>query len=132
MDGKAGGRQVFDVTGAGDTALAVLSLAVAAGASLTDAVTLANLAAGVVVGKLGTATVGPAELTAAIWTARFGAVAHTTRETERQVFASTHNATTRVFALFGSLSSGNVVSGLVATTTTVPLASLGERTVPIR
>jgi rfaE bifunctional protein kinase chain/domain len=58
----ATGRQVFDVTGAGDTVLSVFSLAVAAGASLTDAAMLANTAAGVVVGKLGTASVGPEEL----------------------------------------------------------------------
>ena len=56
------GRQVFDVTGAGDTVLSVLSLAVAAGASLPDAAVLANTAAGVVVGKLGTASVSPKEL----------------------------------------------------------------------
>jgi rfaE bifunctional protein kinase chain/domain len=61
-----GGRQVFDVTGAGDTVLSVLSLASAAGASLPDAAFLANIAAGVVVGKLGTATVTPAELDAAL------------------------------------------------------------------
>lgn len=60
------GRQVFDVTGAGDTVLSVLTLAVAAGASLSDAAVLANVAAGVVVGKLGTATVMPEELAAAI------------------------------------------------------------------
>ncbi len=58
----ATGRQVFDVTGAGDTVLGVLALAVAAGASLADAAMLANTAAGVVVGKLGTASVGPQEL----------------------------------------------------------------------
>ena len=58
----ATGRQVFDVTGAGDTVLSVLSLAVAAGAPLADAAILANTAAGVVVGKLGTASVGPQEL----------------------------------------------------------------------
>ena len=60
------GRQVFDVTGAGDTVLSVLSLASAAGATLPDAAYLANTAAGVVVGKLGTATVTPAELNAAL------------------------------------------------------------------
>lgn len=60
------GRQVFDVTGAGDTVLSVLSLAMAAGASLADAAFLANTAAGVVVGKLGTASVSPAELAAAL------------------------------------------------------------------
>ena len=61
-----GGRQVFDVTGAGDTVLSVLSLAVAAGAALSDAAHLANTAAGVVVAKLGTATVTVPELAAAL------------------------------------------------------------------
>jgi rfaE bifunctional protein kinase chain/domain len=58
----ATGRQVFDVTGAGDTVLSVLALAATAGASLADAAILANMAAGVVVGKLGTASVSPQEL----------------------------------------------------------------------
>ncbi|MGB7845529.1 MAG: PfkB family carbohydrate kinase [Candidatus Acidiferrum sp.] len=60
------GRQFFDVTGAGDTVLSVLSLAMAAGATLPEAAFLANIAAGVVVGKLGTASVSPAELAAAL------------------------------------------------------------------
>ncbi len=55
-------REVFDVTGAGDTVTATLALAVLAGASLQEAAYLANCAAGVVVGKLGTATVTAAEL----------------------------------------------------------------------
>ena len=62
----ATGRQVFDVTGAGDTVLSVLALAVAAGAPLPDAAMLANTAAGVVVGKLGTASVSPQELVHAL------------------------------------------------------------------
>jgi len=62
----ATGRQVFDVTGAGDTVLSVLALAVAAGATLPDAAMLANTAAGVVVGKLGTASVGVKELASAL------------------------------------------------------------------
>jgi rfaE bifunctional protein kinase chain/domain len=62
VDRGATGRQVFDVTGAGDTVLSVLALAAAAGASLSDAAKLANTAAGVVVGKLGTASVTPQEL----------------------------------------------------------------------
>src|SRR5450755_3525978 len=62
IDRGASGRQVFDVTGAGDTVLSVLALAAAAGASLPDAAMLANTAAGVVVGKLGTACVRPEEL----------------------------------------------------------------------
>jgi D-beta-D-heptose 7-phosphate kinase/D-beta-D-heptose 1-phosphate adenosyltransferase len=57
-------REVFDVSGAGDTALAGLVLALTAGASLETAAHFANAAAGVVVGKLGTATVTPTELTA--------------------------------------------------------------------
>jgi D-glycero-beta-D-manno-heptose-7-phosphate kinase len=66
IDQDATGRQVFDVTGAGDTVLGVLSLAMAAGASLRDAAVLSNTAAGVVVGKLGTANVSPQELAAAL------------------------------------------------------------------
>jgi D-glycero-beta-D-manno-heptose-7-phosphate kinase len=56
-------REVYDVSGAGDTSLAALVLALVAGASLETAAHFANAAAGVVVGKLGTATVTPKELT---------------------------------------------------------------------
>jgi rfaE bifunctional protein kinase chain/domain len=66
VDHTASGRQVFDVTGAGDTVLSMLALASAAGASLPDAAILANTAAGVAVSKLGTATVTPEELTRAL------------------------------------------------------------------
>jgi len=66
VDRTAGGRQVFDVTGAGDTVLSVLALASAAGAPLPDAAILANTAAGVAVSKLGTATVTPEELSRAL------------------------------------------------------------------
>jgi D-beta-D-heptose 7-phosphate kinase/D-beta-D-heptose 1-phosphate adenosyltransferase len=66
VDRAAAGRQVFDVTGAGDTVLSVLTLGVAAGARIADAARLANIAAGIVVGKLGTATLSPVELSAAI------------------------------------------------------------------
>jgi D-beta-D-heptose 7-phosphate kinase/D-beta-D-heptose 1-phosphate adenosyltransferase len=55
-------RQVFDVSGAGDTALAALGLALAAGAEIDHAVELALLASGVVVEKAGTAVVTPEEL----------------------------------------------------------------------
>jgi rfaE bifunctional protein kinase chain/domain len=55
-------REVFDVSGAGDTSLAALVLALSAGAPLATAAQFANAAAGVVVGKLGTATVTPKEL----------------------------------------------------------------------
>jgi rfaE bifunctional protein kinase chain/domain len=55
-------REVFDVTGAGDTVIATLGVLLAAGAPLPDAVRVANEAAGVVVGKFGTAVVHPNEL----------------------------------------------------------------------
>lgn len=55
-------REVYDVTGAGDTVLATLAAALAAGATLPEAAMLANHAAGIVVGKLGTATTTAAEL----------------------------------------------------------------------
>lgn len=62
----AAAREVFDVTGAGDTVLAVAALALAGGGSLEEAATLANLAAGVVVGKVGTATLSRRELVRAV------------------------------------------------------------------
>ena len=57
-------RDVFDVSGAGDTALSVFTLGLAAGATPAEAAELANRASGIVVGKLGTATVTAAELQA--------------------------------------------------------------------
>ncbi len=59
-------QEVYDVTGAGDTVISVLSAALAAGERLTDAVMLANLAAGLVVGKLGTAAISAPELRRAL------------------------------------------------------------------
>jgi D-beta-D-heptose 7-phosphate kinase/D-beta-D-heptose 1-phosphate adenosyltransferase len=53
---------VYDVTGAGDTVLATAALALAAGATFEDAAVLANRAAGIVIGKLGTATASADEL----------------------------------------------------------------------
>jgi rfaE bifunctional protein kinase chain/domain len=55
-------KEVYDVTGAGDTVIGVLALALAAQASLAEATCLANHAAGIVVGKVGTATVSQDEL----------------------------------------------------------------------
>ena len=69
-DGAAGvdvrtvARDVFDVQGAGDTTISALALAQRAGASLLEAAVLANAAAGVVVGKVGTATASPGEVRA--------------------------------------------------------------------
>jgi bifunctional ADP-heptose synthase (sugar kinase/adenylyltransferase) len=58
-------RSVFDVTGAGDTAVAAFAAAVASGASLQEAARLANIAAGVKVGKRGTASITIEEIRAA-------------------------------------------------------------------
>ncbi len=55
-------REVFDVTGAGDTFISVLTLSLCAGATIADAAALGNLAGGIVVGRHGVATVSPAEL----------------------------------------------------------------------
>ncbi len=59
-------REVFDVTGAGDTVISTLAVSLAAGADLPEAVVLANIAAGIVVGKLGTAVVSAPELRRAV------------------------------------------------------------------
>jgi D-beta-D-heptose 7-phosphate kinase/D-beta-D-heptose 1-phosphate adenosyltransferase len=57
-------QEVFDVSGAGDTVIATFTLAIAAGASPLEAAIISNHAAGIVVGKAGTATVAPEELVA--------------------------------------------------------------------
>jgi D-beta-D-heptose 7-phosphate kinase / D-beta-D-heptose 1-phosphate adenosyltransferase len=59
-------REVYDVSGAGDTAVATLSLALAAGADIESAARLANIAAGIVVGKYGTASVTTGEIVATL------------------------------------------------------------------
>ena len=61
---EAVARDVFDVSGAGDTVVAMLAAATAGGLALADAVSLANLAAGIAVGKTGTAIVSPGEIVA--------------------------------------------------------------------
>ncbi|MFC3025330.1 bifunctional D-glycero-beta-D-manno-heptose-7-phosphate kinase/D-glycero-beta-D-manno-heptose 1-phosphate adenylyltransferase HldE [Vibrio zhugei] len=66
-------KEVYDVTGAGDTVISVLAASVAAGKALDEACALANAAAGIVVGKLGTSTVSTVELAEAI---------HDSRDTE--------------------------------------------------
>ena len=60
-------HEVFDVTGAGDTVIGTLATALAAGKSLDESCALANTAAGIVVGKLGTSTVSPIELANAVY-----------------------------------------------------------------
>jgi D-beta-D-heptose 7-phosphate kinase/D-beta-D-heptose 1-phosphate adenosyltransferase len=59
-------RQVYDVTGAGDTVIGTLALALSTGASMRDAATLANHAAGIVVGMVGTATLSAQQLSEAL------------------------------------------------------------------
>ena len=59
---KAEQKEVFDVTGAGDTVAAVLALSLASGMSIQESAVMANIAAGIKVEKLGTATVSPEEL----------------------------------------------------------------------
>jgi D-glycero-beta-D-manno-heptose-7-phosphate kinase len=61
---KTAAREVYDVTGAGDTVIAALAGALSAGATMLEAASLANHAAGIVVGKVGTATASAAELIA--------------------------------------------------------------------
>ncbi len=64
-------REIFDVSGAGDTVIATFALALGAGLSSLDAAQLANITAGIVVGKIGTATVTPPELSEALKTSNF-------------------------------------------------------------
>ena len=59
-------QEVFDVTGAGDTVISTLALSLVSGLSILAAAVLSNIAAGIVVGKLGTASVSPDELITAI------------------------------------------------------------------
>ncbi len=59
---ESNARQVFDVSGAGDTVISVLGLGLASGSSLKDSAVAANIAAGIVVGKIGTATLSTKEL----------------------------------------------------------------------
>jgi D-beta-D-heptose 7-phosphate kinase/D-beta-D-heptose 1-phosphate adenosyltransferase len=73
-------REVFDVSGAGDTVIATLAAALAAGESLVDAVQLCNIAAGIVVTKLGTASVSGPELRLEVAETRASAKGVMTRE----------------------------------------------------
>ena len=59
-------KEIYDVTGAGDTVISALTLSLASGSSYSEAAVVANYAAGIVVGKIGTATVTPEELQKAI------------------------------------------------------------------
>ena len=72
----ASAREVYDVTGAGDTVAATLALAVAAGATMPEAALLANHAAGVVVGKVGAATLTVRDLLGVVGAQGDGGSAH--------------------------------------------------------
>lgn len=72
-------REVYDVSGAGDTVISVLGLALSAGAPVEQACILANIAAGIEVGKRGTATVSPQELEDAIELAGGGSISRRAR-----------------------------------------------------
>lgn len=85
-------REVYDVTGAGDTVISVLAAGLAAGQNIAQATALANLAAGIVVGKLGTATVSAPELRHALH--EQDASAHGTM-TEKQLLVAAHDARAR-------------------------------------
>jgi len=80
-------RQVFDVTGAGDTVIATLAAGLGAGLSLMHAAALANLAAGLVVGKIGVGSVTPAELRLALHEHGQGGRALLSREEARRIAA---------------------------------------------
>lgn len=81
-------QEVFDVTGAGDTVIATLTSAIAAGASLQDAALFANVAAGVVVAKLGTASVSSTELQRQLYLASSDYRSHILDESELALIIS--------------------------------------------
>ncbi len=86
---RTAAREVFDVSGAGDTVVATLALGLAFGARLVDAARLANTAAGIVVGKQGTATVSAGEIVARLDPAHDGPLSgkHFTLESVQQLVA---------------------------------------------
>lgn len=90
-------REVYDVSGAGDTVIAVLGLGVAAGLSFKEAVALANTAAGIVVGKVGTATVAREELARALQQTADGTVSkHKTIKELAELSRKLHNDRKRI------------------------------------
>jgi D-beta-D-heptose 7-phosphate kinase/D-beta-D-heptose 1-phosphate adenosyltransferase len=89
-------RQVFDVTGAGDTVIATLAAGLGAGLALPDAAALANLAAGLVVGKIGVASVTPSELRLALHEHGQGGRGLLTREEAPRVAAEARRRGERV------------------------------------
>ncbi len=89
-------QEVFDVTGAGDTVIATLATALAAGQSMESATALANLAAGIVVGKLGTASVSAAELEHALQEQRLAEHGVVTEDVLADLVAAARNRGERI------------------------------------
>jgi D-beta-D-heptose 7-phosphate kinase/D-beta-D-heptose 1-phosphate adenosyltransferase len=89
-------REVFDVTGAGDTVIAVLAASLAAGVELPAATALANLAAGIVVGRLGTASVSVPELRRAVQRSAGTGYGELTREELRHAVADARTRGERI------------------------------------
>jgi len=89
-------RQVFDVTGAGDTVIATLAAGLGAGLTLLDAAALANLAAGLVVGRIGVASVTPSELRLALHEHGQGGRGLLRRSDARQVAAEARGRGERI------------------------------------
>ncbi|WP_456446295.1 bifunctional D-glycero-beta-D-manno-heptose-7-phosphate kinase/D-glycero-beta-D-manno-heptose 1-phosphate adenylyltransferase HldE [Thiolapillus sp.] len=89
-------REVFDVTGAGDTVIATLATALGAGQSMESATALANLAAGIVVGKLGTASVSAAELEHGLQEQRLAEHGVVSEETLMDLLAAARNRGERI------------------------------------
>ncbi|MFK8014940.1 MAG: bifunctional D-glycero-beta-D-manno-heptose-7-phosphate kinase/D-glycero-beta-D-manno-heptose 1-phosphate adenylyltransferase HldE [Gammaproteobacteria bacterium] len=92
----AAAREVFDVTGAGDTVIAVLATALGASRSLIDAAALANTAAGIVVGKLGVATATRSELRLALHRRGVGGRSAQNAEQMADVVAEAHSRQEKV------------------------------------
>ena len=104
-------REVFDVTGAGDTVIATLAAALGAGMTLTDAAALSNVAAGIVVRKIGVATVTPAELRSELHQQGLGGRGILRREEARRIVAEARARGERVVmtnGCFDILHSGHV------------------------
>jgi D-beta-D-heptose 7-phosphate kinase/D-beta-D-heptose 1-phosphate adenosyltransferase len=105
-------REVFDVTGAGDTVIAVLAAALAAGEALPSATALANLAAGIVVGKLGTASVSVPELRRTVLLGQDAGFGQLNREQLRQAVADARSHGERIVmtnGCFDILHAGHVL-----------------------
>lgn len=104
-------KEVFDVTGAGDTVIGTLGAALAAGSSLPEACNIANKAAGIVVGKVGTSTVSPQELAQTLTKEPFPSSGVVTKETLLQIVKTAklaHEKIVMTNGCFDILHSGHI------------------------